>query len=185
MDEILHQFLDIVGTTISEVALGERPYTFVGIEFRGVGGEMFDTQTRVLPEQYLQRFPMVGARVVQQGNHWSLQMSQKMTEKLTDFLLADVLEVKLVEEAQTVLFRADRDSRDYRDLVPPIAMVDHRRLTARRPSLGDMRDQQESGFVRKDYMGAQKVPSGLKSGLAGLRVTAGFIPGNEVMVPIQ
>ena len=79
MDEILHQFLDIVGTTISEVALGERPYTFVGIEFRGVGGEMFDTQTRVLPEQYLQRFPMVGARVVQQGNHWSLQMSQKMT----------------------------------------------------------------------------------------------------------
>ena len=98
---------------------------------------------------------MMGARVVQQGNHRPFQMAQQMAEKLTDFFLSDVLEVKLVEEAQPLPFRADRDSRDHRDLVPPIAMVDHWRLTTRRPGLGDMRDQQESGFVRKDYMGAQ------------------------------
>ena len=116
---------------------------------------MFDAQARVSPQQVLQRFPMMGAGVVQQGNHWPIQMSQQMAEKLTDFLLSDVLEVKLVEEAQPLPFRADGDARDHRDLVPPIAMVDHRRLTTRRPGLGDVRDQQESGFIRKNYMGAQ------------------------------
>src|ERR1035438_4973031 len=102
---------------------------------------------------------MIGSRVVQQSNHWSFQMAQQMAEKFTHFLFSDVLEVKLVEEPQPLPFRADRDSRNHRDLVAPIAMVDHRRLTTRCPGLGDVRDQQESGFVRKDYMGAQ--PRGL------------------------
>jgi len=35
----------------------------------------------------------MGAGVVQQSNHWSIQMAQQVTEELTDFLLADVLEV--------------------------------------------------------------------------------------------
>ena len=154
-DEILHQLLDIVGTSVSEVALGLRPYAFIGIEFRRVRGEVFDAQARVSPQQVFERFPMVGAGVVQQGNHWPLQVLQQVAEKRTDFLLPDVLEVELVEEAQPLPFRADGDTRDHRDLVPPIAMVDHRRLTTRRPGLGDVRDQQEAGFIRKDYMGAQ------------------------------
>jgi len=82
-------------------------------------------------------------------------MPQEVAEKFADFFLSDVLEVKLVEKAKPLPFRADRDSRNYRDLVPPIAMVDHRRLPTRGPGLGDVRDQQKSGFIRKDYMGAQ------------------------------
>ena len=78
-----------------------------------------------------------------------------MAEELTDFLLPDVLEVKLVEKAQPLPFRADGDARDHRDLVPPIAMVDHRRLATRRPGFGNVRNEQESGFICKDYMGAQ------------------------------
>ena len=45
VDEVLRQFLDIIGTTVSEVALGQRPYPFIGIEFRRVGREVFDMQT--------------------------------------------------------------------------------------------------------------------------------------------
>jgi len=116
---------------------------------------VFDPQPRVLPQQVSQGFPVMGSGVVQQGNHWPSQMPQQVAEKRTDFLLPDVLEVKLVEEAQPLALRADRDPGNHRDLVPPITMLDHRRLTARRPGLGDMRDQQESGFIRKDYMGAQ------------------------------
>ena len=97
----------------------------------------------------------MGTGVVQQGNHRSLQMAQQVTEELTDFLLADVLEVELIEKAQALLFRADRDSRDHGNLVAPVAVTDHRRLTTRRPGLGDMGDQEEPGFVGKDDMGAQ------------------------------
>jgi hypothetical protein len=155
VDEVLHEFLNVIGPAVGEIVLGLRPDPLVGIEFWRIGRKVFDTQTWVLPQQISQGCSMVGAGVIQQGNHWPFQMPQQMAEKLTNFLLSDVLEVKLVEEAQLLPFRADRDSRDHRDLVPPIAMVDHRRLTARRPSLGNVRDQQKSGFIRKDYMGAQ------------------------------
>jgi len=67
---------------------------------------------RMSPQQVLQRFPVMGAGVVQEGNHWPLQMQQQVAEKLTDFLLSDVLEAKLVEEAQALPFRADGDARD-------------------------------------------------------------------------
>ena len=69
--------------------------------------------------------------------------------------MPNVVEIKLVEKAQMLALRADRDSRDDRDLVPSVAMPMHRSLAARGPSLDDMRDQQEPGFVREDDMGAQ------------------------------
>lgn len=75
-DEILHQLLDIIGAAISEIAFGLRPYPFIGIEFRRVGREVFDPQARVLPQQIFEWFPMMSARVVQQGNYWSPQMPQ-------------------------------------------------------------------------------------------------------------
>ena len=74
MDKVLHQFFNVIGAAVSEVALGLRPDTFIGIEFWRIGGEVFDAQARVLPQQVLQRFPMVSAGVVQQGNHWPAQM---------------------------------------------------------------------------------------------------------------
>ena len=158
-DEVVHQVLDIIGTAVGEVALGQRPHSFIGIEFRRVGRKVFDAETGVLPQQFLQRFPVMGAGVVQQGDHRPLQMAQQVTEEHADFLLADVLVVQLVEQAQTLSFRADRDPRDHGNLVAPVAVVDHRRLTPRRPGLGYMGDQQESGFVGKDDVGAQ--PSGV------------------------
>jgi len=116
---------------------------------------VFDPQTRVFPQQVIERFPVMRARVVQQNNHWPPQMPQQVAEKLANLLLPDVLEVKLIEKTQALPLRADRDSRDHRDLVPSVSMVDHRRLPHRCPGLGDVGDQQKPGFIGKNYMGAQ------------------------------
>ena len=82
-------------------------------------------------------------------------MSQQVAEENAYLLVPDVVEVKLVEKAQTLTLRADGDSRDDGDLVSPVAMPKHRSLATRGPGLDDIRNQQESGFVREDDMGPQ------------------------------
>jgi len=78
-----------------------------------------------------------------------------MAEEHADLFLPDVLEVELVVEAQAVSSRAYGDSRDDRDFVPLIAMTMNRSLASWCPGLDHIRDQQESGFVDEDDVGAQ------------------------------
>jgi hypothetical protein len=61
--DVFHQIIDIVGTAISEFALGQRPDAFIGIEFRGIGGKVLDGETRVLTKEFLEWFPLMGAGV--------------------------------------------------------------------------------------------------------------------------
>ena len=70
----------------------------------------FDPQTRRLPQQALERFAVMSAGVVQQGNHGPPRMPQPVAEELADFLLPETPEVKLIEKPRTLPFRADRDS---------------------------------------------------------------------------
>lgn len=116
---------------------------------------MFDMQTGMLALEFCQRFSMVRGRVIEDGDHRTAQVPQQVAEEDAHLLVPDVVEVKLVEEAQVLTLRADGDSRDNRDLVPSVTMPMHGSLAARGPSLDHMRDQQEPGFVREDDMGAQ------------------------------
>ncbi len=50
-------------------------------------------------------------------------MPQQMTQELADFQLSDILEPKLVAEAQAMASGADGDPRDHRDFVPSIAVT--------------------------------------------------------------
>lgn len=45
-DEVYNQLAEVVGPTVSEFALGERPNPLVGVEFRRVGGKVFIAQAR-------------------------------------------------------------------------------------------------------------------------------------------
>ena len=78
-----------------------------------------------------------------------------MAEKLADFQLADIVEPELVVQVQAVALGADGDSRDDGDLVATIAVAMDGRLAAGRPGLDYVGDQEESGFVGKDEVGAQ------------------------------
>jgi len=116
---------------------------------------VFDMETGMLALEFCQRFSVVRSRIVEDGDHWTPQVPQQVAEENAHLLLPNVVEVKLVEEAQVVALRADGDSRDDGDLVPPVTMSMHRSLAAGGPGLDDMGDQQEPGLVREDDMGAQ------------------------------
>lgn len=105
--------------------------------------------------EFGQRFSMVSLRIVQDRDHWTAQVPQEIAEEQAHLFLPNVVEVKLVEKAQMLALRADRDSCDDGDFVASVTMPMHRSLSARCPGLDNIRDQQESGFIGKDDVGAQ------------------------------
>ncbi len=116
---------------------------------------MLDVKTGVLALELRQRFSVVSLRVVQDRDHWAAQVPQQIAEKDTHLVVSNVVEVKLVEKAQALALRADGDSRDDGDFITAVTMPMHRGLASGRPGLDHTRDQQESGFVGKDDVGAQ------------------------------
>ncbi|MGA8223717.1 MAG: hypothetical protein WB780_18860, partial [Candidatus Acidiferrales bacterium] len=63
-DDVFHQLVDVLGTPIGELPFGERPNSFVGIKFRGIRGEMLDSETRVSNEEFLEWFPLMSGGVI-------------------------------------------------------------------------------------------------------------------------
>ena len=111
---------------------------------------MLDVQTAMLFEKLLQRLPLVGGRIIQKDDHRAPQMAQQPAEKRANLLLPDIVEVKVIIQAQSLSLRAYRDSGNDRDLIsPPLAVIVNRSTSLWGPSLGHMRNQKEARFVGK------------------------------------
>lgn len=116
---------------------------------------MLNVETGVPALDLCQRLSMVSLRIVQDRDHRATQVPQQIAKEYADLLVPDVIEVKLVEKVQVLALRADGDSRDDRDLLTAVAMPMDGSLAAWCPGLDHVRNQQESGFVGKDDVGAQ------------------------------
>jgi hypothetical protein len=106
-------------------------------------------------EQEVQRFAFMGGGVVQKHNHRAAQVSEQMLEENTYLLLPDVVEPKLVIEAEVLSLGTDGDARDNGDFLSAIPMAQDRGLAPRGPGLDHVGDQQEPGFVDEDEVGTQ------------------------------
>ena len=62
----------------------------------------------------------MGGRMIQQHDHRAAQMPQQLAEKDANFLLPDVIEVKLIVQAQALSLRTYRNPGNDGDLVPPL-----------------------------------------------------------------
>ena len=71
---------------------------------------MFDVKAGMPILELRQRFSMVSLRVVQDRDHWAAQVPQQTAEEDANLVVPNVVEVKLVEKAQVLALRADRDS---------------------------------------------------------------------------
>ena len=63
-DDVFHQLIDAPGAAISEFSLGQRPNSFIGVEFWSVGRKMLDSEPRVSTEELLERFSLMGGGIV-------------------------------------------------------------------------------------------------------------------------
>src|SRR6516162_4932708 len=77
-----------------------------------------------------QRLPLVGGRIVQQDDDPTAQMAQQLPKKQANFLLPDIVEVKLIVQAQVLSAGTYGDSGNDRDLVAAsLAMIVNRSTT--------------------------------------------------------
>lgn len=98
---------------------------------------MLDPETRVLMQELLERFSLMGGGVIQHNNDWAAQVVQQLPQKYTDLLLTDVVVEEQIVEAQVASLGAERNSGDYRDFVAsPLAMPMDGGLPLRRPGSG-------------------------------------------------
>jgi len=99
----------------------------------------------------LKGLPLVGGRIIQEDDHRAPQMAQQLAEKHANLLLPDIVEVKLIVQAQSLSLGAYGDSGNDRDLISPsLAVIVNRSASLWRPGLGYMRNQKEARFVGKD-----------------------------------
>ena len=102
---------------------------------------MFDREARVLAQELLERFSLMGRGVIQQNNDWAAQVPQQFPQKKADLFLLDVVIEEKVVEAQSVSLGAPRNSGDNGDLVPPpLAMTMKGSLSLRRPGSDHQRN---------------------------------------------
>lgn len=116
---------------------------------------MLNVETGMPTLQLRQRFSVVSLRVIQDRDDGAAQVTQQIAKEHANLIGPNVVEVKLVEEAQVLALGADGDSRDDGDFVTAVTVPVHRSPAARRPGFDYIRDQQESGFVGKDDVGTQ------------------------------
>jgi hypothetical protein len=151
VDDVLDQLLQIIGTTIGEGAFRKGPNSFIRVQLRCIGGKMLDVESGMATQKLSQGVPLMGGRVIQEDNHRAAQMAQQLAEKGANFLLSDIVEVKLIVQAQALSSRTDGDSGNDRDLVSvPLAMIVNRSTPLRGPRLGYVRDQEKARLIGED-----------------------------------
>ena len=125
--------VQIVGPSIGQAGLGVRPHAFVGIQLRGVGREKLEMEPREAAEQRSDRFALVDRGIVEDHDHVPSQVAQQMAEEIADVGVADVVAMATEVKSYPPAHGTDRQSRDDRETVVPVAMVDPGRLSPRRP----------------------------------------------------
>jgi len=97
----------------------------------------------------------VDAGPIPQDNHVPAKVPQQVSEERAHLVVRDVLPMTLEVKAEEATSGTDRDTRDDRDPISPVAMSDSRSDSTRRPGLAQRRDQEEARFVDEDEVGTQ------------------------------
>jgi hypothetical protein len=133
---------------MGERSFRQRPNPFIGVELRSIGGKVLDMQAAMLSQQSLERCFLVGGRIVQNHDHLAPQVAQQLAPKHANFFLPDIVEIKLIGQAQALAAGTYGDSGNDRDLVASaLAMIVNWGTALRGPSLGHIRNQEEARFI--------------------------------------
>ena len=150
-NDIVHQLVHVERAAVGELAFGQRPHAFIGIELWSVSGKVLDVQAWMPTQELCQRSTVVRGGIVQQNDDGTAEVPQQLPKKPAHFFLADVVEVKQIVQAQVLSLRADRNPGDDRDFVPaslPMTLQGSAALGC--PSPGHQGSQQKARFIGED-----------------------------------
>lgn len=151
----VHQFGLRLWTAVGQGALQVIPDAFIRVQLGGVRGQGFHVQTGRPGEQLLDRITAMNLAIIQQHDQMAVHLPQQMAEEDGHFFTVDIVLIQVAVQRTMATFRADGDTRNGRDPVVPIPMMNNRRLSDRAPRFAHRRNQEEARFVNKDKVGCQ------------------------------
>ena len=107
-------------------------------------------EPREAAAQLPDRFALVDRSIVEEHDHVAPQVAQQMAEEVADVGVADVVAMATEVKSYPPAHGTDRQSRDDRETIVPVAMVDPRRLSPRRPRPPKRWNQEEPRLVDED-----------------------------------
>jgi len=150
-DDAVHQLVHVERAAVGEVAFGQRPNSFVGVEVGSVSGKVLDVQAWVSAEEPGERGAVVGGGVIEQNDDGTAEVAEQLAEKSAHLFLSDIVEEEQIVEAQVLSLGTDRDSRDDGDFVAaPLAMTLPGRAPLGSPGSHHQGSQQEARFIGKN-----------------------------------
>ena len=149
------QHANVVCATVGETSFGVGPDGFVRVELWGVGRKKFEMQAREPAADFPNPFSFVNARVVPDDEDVPAKVAQQVPEKFADLVVSDVLGVAPEVQADAPTPGSNREARDHREAIMPVAMMKEGCLTARSPGLSHRGDQEEARLVDEDDVGTQ------------------------------
>ncbi len=141
---------DVVGATVGQTPFGVGPDGFVGVELRGVRRKVFEMQSWKSAADFPNRFSFVNAGVVPDDENVSAKVAQQVPEEFADLVVSNVFRVAPEVQADASTPGSNREARDHRDAIMPVAMMNEGRLTARGPGLSHRGNQEEARLVDED-----------------------------------
>lgn len=160
IDYLLDEFVQIQWTGVRQAPFGERPNSFIGIQFGGISGKVFQMQTALLVGQLAQKLAPMHGRIIQQDDDRTAKMTEQHAEEASHIVLSDAVQEELIVKAQSAFLGTHGNGRDDGKFFPPALPIAVQGSAADgSPGLHHQRHHQEARFIRKNYMGAQ--PPGL------------------------
>lgn len=153
--EEFHQLGLGVRPPVGEAPLEMVPDALVGIEVRRIRRKRNEVKALGPLEKLPNWFPTVDVPIVEKDEDVSANLAEKMPEEVSSLPALDVVFVEVAVKCATKSPRTYGDSRNRRDPIMPLAESETGCLADWAPRLPDGRNQEETGFVDEDDVGAQ------------------------------
>lgn len=149
----VHQGRLRVWATVGQDSVEVIPYAFVWIQLGGICRESHEMKAARARKKFLHGIASMDLAVVQQNDEMAGNLAQQMTKEEGDFFALDIVLIELTVEGAVKPFWTHRNAGDGRDTVMAIMIRQERSLAHRTPRATHGGNQQEAGFINKDYMG--------------------------------
>ena len=149
------QLLDVLGAVVGQRAAFEvRPSVFIGIEFGGISGQVFEMDPTGATQPSVQEFAAVGLKVVPHNDDRPSHVPKQLAKELDNLILPDrSIQVELQIPSQSMSSRRHRQTANARDAaMMPDAVAQDWRLPARRPGSLHQRLQEKACFVDENQV---------------------------------
>ncbi len=153
--QVIHEVVDGERTAVGELGFEVIPHLFVGIEFGRIGRKAFEVKSRMTSEEFGERRATMNGTAVPQQHDVTAKVTQQQPQEGGDFEVAEVVEMAVTVETETLALGAHRHRRDGGDPVVAVAVDEQRRVGAGRPGAAHGRGKQEPAFVQKSQIGLQ------------------------------